>query len=775
MPQQPAAPPSARVTAAEISRIAGVTRATVSNWRRRHADFPAPGGGTETSPLYDLGAVQQWLRERGRTAAASPQEALRTALRLLGAGADTTRFFPLLAAAARLAEQESDGPLELSGDRLVAAANRAANQAAEQAPNQAADQAMNRAATARGASGPAAGPYGSEDAGVIRALLACVRGAGPRAALDVLAERELDESAAGGTYRTPEGLAELMAALLPGPVLRVLDPACGSGSLLAAARRRGARELYGQDALALQAQRASVALMLDEPGPPAEGGAVISTGDSLRADAFPGLTADAVLCNPPFGDRDWGRDELAYDPRWAYGVPSRFESELAWVQHALAHVEPGGYVVMLLPPALAFRTSARRVRAELVRSGAVRAVVSLPARVAHPLHIALHVWVLQRPEPGAADRASVLFVDGNGEASDGAGSGVPVRGGPRGVDGVDWAGLAERVLAPWTAYRARPEGFADESGSARAVPVVDLLDDVVDLTPGRRVRAAEVDPAALAGRIAALHGQLGEQLGELAALGGAGECEPAGAATREWRTVTVADLARGGALAVVRASPPGGGRDPRGGGSAPAEAGGHRPVLTARDVRDGTAPSGDGGDAHPDTTQAIAAGDVLLRAAAGTGGAGPMTRVADEGDAGALLGSALHLLRPDPARLDPWFLAGFLGAADNISAASTGTTTVQVNPARLRVPLVSLTEQRRYGEAFRHAHRLRVAAHRAAAVAAEAATAVTAGLTAGALLPPVSGGAAAAGRPQPARSSDQTSSVRPGHGRTARQETGETP
>lgn len=46
MPQQPSAqlPTSAHVTAAEISRIAGVTRATVSNWRRRHDDFPAPSG-----------------------------------------------------------------------------------------------------------------------------------------------------------------------------------------------------------------------------------------------------------------------------------------------------------------------------------------------------------------------------------------------------------------------------------------------------------------------------------------------------------------------------------------------------------------------------------------------------------------------------------------------------------------------------------------------------------------------------------------------------------
>jgi transposase-like protein len=49
--------PAPQVSAADISRMAGVTRATVSNWRRRHADFPAPSGGTDTSPSYDLAAV----------------------------------------------------------------------------------------------------------------------------------------------------------------------------------------------------------------------------------------------------------------------------------------------------------------------------------------------------------------------------------------------------------------------------------------------------------------------------------------------------------------------------------------------------------------------------------------------------------------------------------------------------------------------------------------------------------------------------------------------
>ena len=38
------------VTAAQIARLAGVGRAAVSNWRRRHPGFPSPVGGSDTSP-----------------------------------------------------------------------------------------------------------------------------------------------------------------------------------------------------------------------------------------------------------------------------------------------------------------------------------------------------------------------------------------------------------------------------------------------------------------------------------------------------------------------------------------------------------------------------------------------------------------------------------------------------------------------------------------------------------------------------------------------------
>ena len=700
---------SAQVTAAEISRIAGVTRATVSNWRRRHEDFPAPAGGTDSSPLYDLESVRAWLASRGHTSAATPSEELRTTLRLRaqGGGSGTSEGLLLLVlAAAGHTAAELTAVMELPDADLVAHARRDAVAAADAVP--AADPVR----------------FEAGDAAALRALYACVRDEGGQAALGVLAERELEDSAASGAYPTPAPLADLMAQLIPGSPAGVLDPACGGGTLLAAAARRGARELYGQDSLPVQARRSAVSLMLTAP----EATVTLRAADSLRADAFPGLVADAVLCNPPYGVRDWGHDELAYDPRWAYGVPARAESELAWVQHALAHLAPGGYAALLLPPATAGRASGRRVRQELVRSGALRAVIALPVGASVPLHIGLQVWVLQRPEPGGAERKSVLFVD---TASAGAAT-DRTRGASRSAS-LDWPGVTARALDAWRAFAEAPDVFEGEPGVARAVGVVDLLDDVLDLTPARLVRASrsEADPAELSAEVATTRRDLARAAKALARAAGHEEWSAAGATAREWRTATASDLARGGALTLLRTVPEGTrGRTDEDGSGERAEV---RAVLTGADISRRSGPTGNPAELRSDMAPVIAVGDVLVRAV--VGGEGPMARVAGEEDAGALLGLHIHLFRPDPKRLDAWFLAGFLGADENIAGASTGSTVLSVSPGRLRVPLLPLEEQRRYGDAFRHVHALRAEARRATRLAEETARLLAGGLTGGQLLP----------------------------------------
>jgi len=639
-------PSALRVTAAEIARLAGVTRATVSNWRRRHPDFPAPTGGTDSSPAYDLGAVQAWLATRTPSPGAAPLTELRTVLRA-GPG---SLMEATLAAALTTIQQAADvvprDLLELPDEQLAARITGLLDQRSRE-PDWV-PPSINLS-------------YETRDAPTLRALLRGMEADGPAATLEVLLDQG---TTSGGTYRTPAAVAGLMASLLlrspgiPYPA-SVLDPACGSGTLLAAAADLGATELLGQDISDGQATLAGARLRMLTGRVNVE----VRVGDSIRDDAFAGRTVDAVLCAPPYGNRDWGHDDVAYDERWTHGLPPRAEPELAWVQHCLSHLSPGRSAVLLLPPATAERASGRRIRASLVRTGALRAVIALPAGAAVPLHIGLHVWVLTRPAASGDAPPHILFVE--------TGS-LPV----------------EAVGDVWSDFATAPAAFRPRPGTARAVPVVDLLDDAVDLSPARRVRARQGDrtPEEVAGEAHAKVTELRDGVTRLRGLlPGPERWAATGLEPRHWRTATVADLVRG--TAVVLAD------EPREGD-----------VLLPEVIRDG----------------AVRAHVVEHH----------------EGTPIDPLPAGQRLLRPDPARFDPWFLATFLSADENVAAAVSGSTVVRLDVRRLRVPLVPLAEQQRLGRTFRQLAELRRAADHAAQLADETARTLTSGVTSGALLVP---------------------------------------
>ncbi|GAB2785926.1 hypothetical protein GCM10027073_17870 [Streptomyces chlorus] len=58
-------PDEDEVNLAQIARMAGVGRAAVVNWRRRHGGLDA-AGGTAESPRFPRAAVEQWLRNLDR-------------------------------------------------------------------------------------------------------------------------------------------------------------------------------------------------------------------------------------------------------------------------------------------------------------------------------------------------------------------------------------------------------------------------------------------------------------------------------------------------------------------------------------------------------------------------------------------------------------------------------------------------------------------------------------------------------------------------------------
>ncbi|MGW4705891.1 SAM-dependent methyltransferase, partial [Streptomyces sp. NPDC004285] len=148
----------------------------------------------------------------------------------------------------------------------------------------------------------------------------------------------------------------------------------------------------------------------------------------------------------------------------------------------------------------------------------------------------------------------------------------------------------------------------------------------------------------------------------------------------------VGELARAGALAL------------RAGGAGTAPASAPVAVLTDHDVLAAQPPSGSLPDGPPEEPVLVAAGDVVVPVLGGV----TAVRVVDASAEGAALGRNLQLLRPDPAALDPWFLAGFLRATANTRQASSyASTATRLDVRRLQLPRLPLAEQRRFGERFR--------------------------------------------------------------------------
>ncbi|MFF9349568.1 N-6 DNA methylase [Streptomyces sp. NPDC014734] len=684
---------STEVTAAGIARLAGVGRAAVSNWRRRHADFPRPVGGTETSPSFALSEIEQWLRDQGKLAEVPLRE--RVWQQLVGHPAGPVTALVHTGCALLVLRNDPATWREIGGvpDEEMADA-----------------LALVLDDTLTACFGPAAeagravrAPGRAEllpSVPLLRGAAELATGSGVPETFEFLLGRQLDANPRQYTL-TPPGLARLMAALAETgerPARTVLDPAAGTGALLRAVA--GPAALHAQENDPGLAALTALRLALH-----ADTGRALTarSGDSLRADAFPRLTADAVLCHPPFNERNWGHDELAYDPRWEYGFPARTESELAWVQHALAHLREGGIAVLLMPPAAASRRSGRRIRADLLRRGALRAVIALPAGAAPPYGIPLHLWVLRRPGGGPPPSPELLLVD-TAEPVEPP-SAVPGPAVPSGGrDRPDWQVVHGAVLDAWRSFDdgalaaaggagGAGGGGAGADGAARAakgafaegrpdigrtVPVIELLDDDVDLTPARHLPP----PAAAGGpaELADVRRRLTETLGLTGTLTPPAvlPSDPA-----HWSLTTVGELARAGALRL------------RTGGTGTGTA----RVLTEHDVLGSAAPSGNlPTDGPPEEPVLVEPGDVVVPVLGG----GSVARVVDEATAGAALGRNLHLLRPDPTALDPWFLAGFLrGTANNRRASSYASTATRLDARRLRVPRLPLAEQRRYGDRFR--------------------------------------------------------------------------
>lgn len=612
----------ATVTAADIARLAAVGRAAVSNWRRRHDDFPQPVGGTAVSPTFSLAEVEDWLRGQGKLTDSPVRERVWQSLRAAASeGMDLADV--LTFAGAFLLSLRDDPGLR------------------RELPD-ASDEEIARTLRER------TGPVPPSCAAIARALARLLDELGVAETFEFLRTRYLEHHSRR-VYLTPEPVVRLMLEL-GGPARTVLDPACGTGTFLKTAHElfKDADRLLGQEIDGTTARMSAIQLALR--GAPAE----VCPGDSLLADAFTGRTVDLVVSNPPFNDRGWGYEQLTGDPRWEYGLPPRMESELAWLQHGLAHVHPGGHVVLLMPPAVANRRSGRRVRSELLRRGALRAVIGLPPGAVPNMAVALTIWVLRRPSPGDTPADDVLMVDMS----------------------ADPENFQKTALDAWRRYA---KGKPAKTDSSVVVRIIDLLDDEVDLTPARYLPQRTTPTAE--GSFTAAREALEKRAAALPQTVAGLSFLTQARARADVPMTTIGELAKAGVLQILR--PPAKVRTGEG----------NIPVLTLEDIALGREPRG---TAAPDPHHVqMAAGDVVVSLAARH----PVARVMREG--GAVLGPGLALVRAEPSRIDPDFVAGWLLLGAQGASLRSSTSSARFDVRRARLPRLTLDEQAELGRAFR--------------------------------------------------------------------------
>jgi type I restriction enzyme M protein len=233
-----------------------------------------------------------------------------------------------------------------------------------------------------------------------------------------------------GDHFTPREVIRLMVNILfiqddqflatPGTVRKLLDPACGTGGMLAESQNylrehhSGARlYVYGQHYNKRAfATAASDMLMkqVDHNG----GGDNVRFGDSFTDDQFMGETFDYLLANPPFGV-DWKKqqkeiqrehDKLSFAGRFGAGLPRVNDGSLLFLQHMISKFEPvlpdqhkhGSRLAIVFSGSPLFTGGAGSgesdIRKWIIENDWLEAIIALPEQMFYNTGIGTYVWIV---------------------------------------------------------------------------------------------------------------------------------------------------------------------------------------------------------------------------------------------------------------------------------------------------------------------------------------------------------------------------------------------
>ncbi len=223
-----------------------------------------------------------------------------------------------------------------------------------------------------------------------------------------------------GEFYTPQEISSILSKIVildsqdpksgPKPKLnKVLDFACGSGSLLLNVRKKikdaggSVGKIYGQEKNITTYNLARMNMLLHGMK---DTEFEIHHGDTLDNDwnilnemnPSKKMEFDAVVANPPFSYRWDANEEMGKDFRFkSYGLAPKSAADFAFLLHGFHFLGKEGTMAIILPHGVLFRGGAEeRIRTKLLKDGNIDTVIGLPANLFFSTGIPVCILVLKK-------------------------------------------------------------------------------------------------------------------------------------------------------------------------------------------------------------------------------------------------------------------------------------------------------------------------------------------------------------------------------------------
>lgn len=249
-----------------------------------------------------------------------------------------------------------------------------------------------------------------------------------------------------GEHYTPRDVVSLMSQLLfsgeedilkkPGTIVRIYDPACGTGGMLTVAKEYIVNEinknakvyLYGQELnpKTYAIAKADMLMKGEDPNLIKGGESEHRLASTLSNDQHKSEKFDYIISNPPYGV-EWKNDEKSvkaeYDRgtagRFHAGLPAISDGQMLFLQHAISKFQPttqgGSDAVIITNGSPLFTGDAgsgpSEIRRWMIEQDYIDAIIALPESLFFNTGIPTYIWVFSNRKPEER-KDKILLIDG---------------------------------------------------------------------------------------------------------------------------------------------------------------------------------------------------------------------------------------------------------------------------------------------------------------------------------------------------------------------------